>query len=218
MPTFFTSLVLLFIANSCLAMLQCQAPFTHLDHPIPPISSDCRQALAHMPLLDQDLREGSSNPLRLLSPSSPFLPQAQYCHESCVITIGYLEDSMQNSLTESLTLFPALPEQDRQDISLHEESVYLIWTLLRDTAERIVDQCVDHMKAGVAWAPLHIVPPLPYAWYIVKIVATEQLSFGSYALRAGQRVALQSGGTRPRIPTGMTNRVNDKFRTTFLDV
>ena len=212
MSTVFVWLIL-FAASLCLAMLQCQPPPAMANLPYPPFPSDCRQALAHMPLIDEDFGDRSFNPIRLLDPSSPFLPQTQFRHASCVISIGYIEDFGSDDISDVLRSHPTNSEPDVHNTAVHEESVFHIWGMLRLAGKRIVEECVDHNRIGVEWNPLNM-PTLPNAWYVVTVRGPEELDTGGRSLRGKQRTALRLGGTGQRIPLD----VADKFKTSFFDV
>ena len=207
-------LAILFTTRTCLAIHQCQAPATLFGVPYPPLPSDCRQALAHMPLRDEDSNSTPSNRDRLLEPSNPFFPRAQYRHATCVISIGYLETPRHVNSTEALSMFYNENQREELEISLTEEDVFHLWTILRDAGERLVQQCIDYQETGVDWSPLMLLA-LPYAWYRVDIRSDDQISRSSSVLKAEQQSSMHN------LDGGWYNRQHtmaDRFKTAFLNV
>ena len=182
-------LVLVLITNTCLAVQQCQAPGTLFGVPYPPLPSDCRQALAHMPIRDVESNNAAHDHDRPLDPSNPFFPRAEFRYDTCVISIGYLEAPRNMNHTE-VPRFPNADQREELEVSLTEEDVFNLWTILRDAGERLVQECVDRQKTGVEWNPLNFLA-LPYAWYRIDIRSEEQISRSSSLLKAEQRLAMR---------------------------
>ena len=105
-------------------------------------------------------------------------------------------------------------QREELEISLTEEDVFHLWTILRDAGERLVQQCIDYQETGVDWSPLMLLA-LPYAWYRVDIRSDDQISRSSSVLKAEQQSSMHN------LDGGWYNRQHtmaDRFKTAFLNV
>ena len=109
----------------CLAVISC------FDEAIR-TPSDCRHILAHWPLTHVPDSSGLADAHAILNPSSPFSPSAQFLHGSCAISTFLFNST--NSL---------LP------IILTQTSALTAWTLIRQVAISIVEQCVENQQSSV---------------------------------------------------------------------
>ena len=103
----------------------------------PPNAADCHYILAHLPSLPSLGNNTLSDPHANdndLDPSSPFSPNALFLYHSCVIVFDVCKFTNHGGVPMDLT----------------ESDVMEAWTRMRQDTARVIDECVNTDRIGVA--------------------------------------------------------------------
>ena len=135
---FFDPVFFLMILSDILCIAQ---PICYEENPNrpPPAPADCAYAIALIPSLAD---ERAQTPRKLLSSSSPFLPDATIRHRSCVLVLRAFSMEMSDEYARR-----------RDVLATHESTLFQSWHELKRVAEDIRTQCVEYGRGGYAGEP-----------------------------------------------------------------
>ena len=125
----------------------------------PPLVSDCRYILAHLPRSLSAIRSGPD-----IAHSAPFLPEATLHHASCLIAIFLARGDAPPNIRQRESLKPP-------QFPLGEADVFHIWDVAKRAADQVLAQCiqVQHPREGSVWGQLSVVDKGPM-WFAVQVL------------------------------------------------
>ena len=105
------------------------------DTELTPTPSECRHILTHLPSIPQSQFDNSANfhtKTNTLDLSSPYIPHAAFRYRSCGI------------------IFDLRKVAKQEKGLLTESKVREAWAMMREDADRVMTQCIDMGRPGIA--------------------------------------------------------------------
>ena len=227
---FFSSLTTIVVAVTCnygynlgtdvLSAADCTHIISHMPFEASAVANN-NTASASASTPDHDLHGPTT-----LHPSHPFLPQAQFLHESCLIRASYHSsverDAMDRESPEhhhdhaALISFLQHFDYYGPTIAVHEPSIVALWDIVRGSAERVNERCVANRWTGLDWTRLDL-PGTEELWLLVQVQAS--VPRGTWPRRTRDVDTVMLGWNEMVVGLGrVPQRERNKFRETSFHV